>query len=198
MVFFIPIPQVSSFNTRSRFGETQMTSGHMKRAAVFLVLWGGSGVVAMGSQPGPCLEELSSNSWHELERLYRQAEPGHIPNGFARGRLVYCSDAPLVGIKSGAAQFLWKGKHFCAAEQTLINQWCGVRAIRATVCRGTSWIDGKPSIIMDYNSTSRVWSDVRDEMREISPGLYVGATYRGSCSDPRLILFFILRICPAD
>ncbi len=57
--------------------------------------------------------------------------------------------------------FLWKGKHFNADEGTLINQWCGLRAIRAQVSHGTSWIDGKPAIIMDYSGTSRVWSDVQ-------------------------------------
>ena len=85
MVLFVPIPQVSSFNFLSRFGETQVTSGHFKRAAAFLVLWCGSGALAIGSKPALCFEKLSSMSWRELECLYRQAEPGHIPNGFAQG-----------------------------------------------------------------------------------------------------------------
>jgi hypothetical protein len=77
----------------------------------------------------------------------------------------------------------------------LVNQWAGVRAIRASVCPGPSWLDGKPAIILDYSATSRVWSDVRDEMREVSPGLYLGAMYLRRCPEPRLKLYFVLQTC---
>jgi hypothetical protein len=56
----------------------------------------------------------------------------------------------------------------------LVNQWLGVRAVRASVGYGPSWLDGGPSIVVDYAATSRVWRDVRDEVREVAPGLYLG------------------------
>jgi hypothetical protein len=139
--------------------------------------------------------DLTRMSWVELECIYREAEPGRIPNGFARGRVVYCPNAFLAGAKSSASHVLWQGKYFCAEEGTLVNQWLGVRAIHATVAHGTSWCDGKPAIILDYSGTSRVWSDVRDEMREISPGVYLGAMYLRRCPEPRLKLYFVLRTC---
>jgi hypothetical protein len=52
------------------------------------------------------------------------------------------------------------------------------RAIPADVYVGESWADGRPSLIFDY-SRSRLWPDVRDEVREVAPGLYLGVMYRG-------------------
>jgi hypothetical protein len=77
-----------------------------------------------------------------------------------------------------------------------VNQWRGVRAIRAAVCYGPSWLDGGPSVVMDYHRTSRVWSDVRDEVREVAPGLYLGRMYRRTGCGPQFQLFFALEVCP--
>jgi hypothetical protein len=166
-----------------------------ERVVPLLTLLCGWVSLASASEPIGCGIDLTHLSASDLDSMYRQADPGRIPNGFAQGRIVYCSDALLAKVKSGAAQLIWKGKVFCAEEETLINQWCGIRAIRATVSYGTSWLDGKPAIILDYSDTSRVWSDVRDEMREISPGVYIGAMYLRRCPEPRLKLFFVLRTC---
>jgi hypothetical protein len=169
-----------------------MTYGLKERVASLVTLLCGWAGAACAAEPiGP----TNLLSWHDLECLYRQADPGRIPDGFVPGRVVYCPDAFLGKVKAGAARLVWKGKHFSAEEQSLVNQWCGLRAIRATVSYGTSWLDGKPAIILDYSDTSRVWSDVRDEMREVSPGVYIGAMYLRRCPEPRLKLFFILRTC---
>ena len=96
----------------------------------------------------------------------------------------------LAGPREGVANFVWQGKHFCDA--TLINQWRGVRMIKAEVGPGDSWLDGRPAHILDYRHTSLLWSDVRDETREVSPGVYVGAMYQRRCPEPRLKLLFIL------
>jgi hypothetical protein len=143
----------------------------------------------------PTLDELAGMSAAELEAIYRQAEPGAVPHGFAKGRIVYAEGTSMAVFKSGTAKLVWKGKHFRADDMTLVNQWCGVRAIRASICYGESWLDGRPAIILDYRSTSRVWTDVRDEMREVAPGLYVGAMYLRRCPEPRLKLFFVLQVC---
>jgi hypothetical protein len=51
---------------------------------------------------------------------------------------------------------------------------------------------------MDYSGTSRVWRDVRDEVREVSPGLYLGRMYRRTDCGPRFEMFFALEAtCPA-
>jgi hypothetical protein len=155
------------------------------------------GWAAMGhaAEPPYRAEDLTRMSWADLECVYRQAEPGHTPSGFAEGRVVYCPDVFLAGAKSGLTHLLWRGKLFCPDEGTLVNQWRGLQAIHANVSPGPSWLDGKPAIILDYSSTSRVWSDVHDEMREVSPGVYLGAMYLRRCPEPRLKLFFVLKAC---
>jgi hypothetical protein len=147
-------------------------------------------------QPACSLEQLAAMPWAELERLYRDAAPGAVPDGFARGRVVYPPCEQMGAAKAHAAGLLWRGKHFCAADGTLVNQWLGGRAIRARVAYGPSWLDGRPSIILDYSGTSRRWADVRDEMREVAPGLYVGAMYLRRCPEPRLKLLFVLQLEP--
>jgi hypothetical protein len=136
-------------------------------------------------------------SWDELEQLYRQATRGNFPCGYTRGRAIYCPDKKISGSRSAVSRLLWKGKHFCD-DGTMINQWLGVRAVRARVYEGESWLDGCPSIIMDYDGMSRVvWSHVRDEVREVAPGLYLGIMYdhRDPC---RYRTFFALEACPAS
>ncbi len=148
--------------------------------------------------PGPSLpsiqslDQLAHLSWCELEQLYRQSPAGNIPDGYVQGRVVYCPAEPLAGTRARVTRLVWHGKHLCATEGIMINQWLGVRAIRARITYGPSWLDGKTSIILDYRDESRVWSDVRDEMREVAPGLYVGAMYLSRCPQPHLKLFFCL------
>jgi hypothetical protein len=164
-----------------------------------------SGVALAGEEPTagspvppPCsLEELTRLSWQELEQLYRQSGPGTIPAGYTRGRALYDPQAPLTATRSRVTRLLWHGKHFNAADGTLVNQWCGFKAIRAEVCYGPSWLDGGLSVVMDYGNTSRVWADVRDEVREVAPGLYLGAMFRRRGAEAQFKMFFVLECLPA-
>src|SRR5262249_8682593 len=102
------------------------------------------------ASPVLSLERLACMHWCELENLYRQSSPGPIPAGYLRGRAIYCPGAFLTPARDKMTQALWHGKHFCPDDGTLVNQWClGTRAVRARVCYGESWLDGKPSIVMD-------------------------------------------------
>jgi hypothetical protein len=142
---------------------------------------------------GLSLDCLAQMSPCQLEMLYRQAEPGGIPVGFAPGRAIYLPDSFLCRTRSKTTNFLWRGKEFHPEDCTLINQWCGLKAIKARVYYGPSWLDGKPSIIMDYSQTSHVWRDVRDELREVAPGLYLGRMYQRRQPCPKFKMFFALK-----
>ncbi len=137
-------------------------------------------------------------NWCELEHLYRQASPGSIPAGYTRGRAIYCPGALLTPARDRMTRTLWHGKHFCPDAGTLTNQWCLGQAVRARVCYGESWLDGKPSIIMDYRGMSHVWKDVRDEIREVAPGVYLGLMYRCKAGQPRMKMFFALELSPCN
>ena len=142
------------------------------------------------------LQQLARMNWPDLERLYRESVPGKMPVGYAPGLAIYCPETPLVAARSKVTHFLWHGKHFSACDGTLVNQWCGFKAIRARVSYGESWLDGGPAVVMDYGGTSLVWNDVRDEVREVAPGLYLGAMFLRREPQPKFKMFFALE-CPS-
>jgi hypothetical protein len=165
----------------------------------------GDGAAAAGEgAPGPVASEapccgpaltvrqLLHMSRCELEALYRQGRPVAVPGGFARGTALQYAGTGLAVPAARATHLLWQGKFFNAADCTLVNKMGGVKMIRARVYYGESWLDGRPSVIMDYSETSRVWADVRDELREVTPGLYLGAMFRRRCPEPRFVMFFAL------
>jgi hypothetical protein len=149
------------------------------------------------SAQGPPLtfERLTCMSFAELEALYRCSAPGKLPCGFARGKSFYNPCEFLPGPRTHVANTLWKGKHFCPEDATLVNQWVGIKCIRANICLGESWLDGRPSHILDYSATSHLWRNARDEMREVCPGLYVGAMYVRGHHGCRLKTLFVLEEC---
>jgi hypothetical protein len=53
----------------------------------------------------------------------------------------------------------------------------GLNAIIARVYKDASWLDQKECIVLDYSETSMVAHWIRDEIRLIAPGLYLGKVY---------------------
>ena len=143
------------------FGRAVRVGG----AAVAVCLLAATGAAAQeprGFCPPPgcqglSLDRLVRMSKEDLEHLYRQAEAGTIPEGYARGMAIRWPGTIWTVPMSKAIHVLWHGKIFDAEEGMLINRWsCGVEGIRANVGYGPSWLDGKPSIIMDYQDSSRI------------------------------------------
>ena len=62
----------------------------------------------------------------------------------------------------------------------------GFEAIIASIYTGPSWMDGKDCVVLDYSKTSLLAHWVRDEIRLIGPGFYLGKVY---WSKTRLIDF---------
>jgi hypothetical protein len=42
---------------------------------------------------------------------------------------------------------------------------------------GESWSDHRPAIVLDYSETGILARHVRDELREVAAGLYLGVAY---------------------
>jgi hypothetical protein len=141
------------------------------------------------------LDQLAHMSWPELERLYREADAGAIPQGYAVGKAIYNPCSRFAGLHSRVTGALWHGKVFDNADCSLVNQWAGFRAIHAHVAYGSSCLDGKTSIVMDYGETSLIWADVRDEVREVAPGLYLGRMVRRKKCGLEFQFFFVLQAC---
>jgi hypothetical protein len=132
-------------------------------------------------------EEFLKLSAQQLDDVFRNVPAGTIPIGQGDGTAII---APGTAVSDTIAKFVhiftWKGKFFehdpiDPQRATLKNRLLllGTKAIVAQVYRGESWLDGKECIVLDYSQTSIVAQWIRDEIREVSPGLYLGVVYWG-------------------
>ena len=119
----------------------------------------------------------------ELDALFARSEAGPVPDGEYRGTLIApLSPAFLRGAGALAGGLAWRGKVFDAAAGRVVNRVLpfGFRAVAAEVRRGPSRLDGRECIVLDYSRSSLVARGVRDELRLVRPGLYLGrAHWRG-------------------
>ena len=97
--------------------EKSMIPGKTKAALAFWAVLCGWASVSSASEPTYCLADLTHMNWAELEGIYRQAEPGQIPNGFAKGRVVYCPNAFLARAKSRRLKFFGKANIFAPKKE---------------------------------------------------------------------------------
>jgi hypothetical protein len=125
-------------------------------------------------------DQLLKMTQAELDDLFKASDAGPIPNGEADGTAIiapgttYSADIALL-----INHFAWQGKVFDAEAGNLKNRILpfGLNAIIAEVYKAPSWLDGKECIVLDYSKTSLVAHRVRDEIRLISPQLYLGKVY---------------------
>jgi hypothetical protein len=119
-------------------------------------------------------------SQSELDTLFTESPVGSIPDGQAEGTAIV---APGTTFSPTVAQFIslfaWQGKVFDAKKGVLKNKILpfGLNAIIAKVYKGSSWLDGKECIVLDYSDTSFVAQWIRDEIRQVEPKLYLGKVY---------------------
>jgi hypothetical protein len=125
----------------------------------------------------PQLLEMSDG---ELEQLFRQSEAGEIPRGEAEGTVLIRPGTELVGPAAKLVHLLvWQGKVFDPERGELRNEILpfGIKAVRATVYKDPSWLDAKETIVLDYSHTSLIAHWIRDEIREVGRGTYLGLVF---------------------
>src|SRR3954468_360064 len=116
----------------------------------------------------------------QLDEIFRNSAAGEIPQGEGRGVAII---APGTAISDEIAWFVnvftWKGKVFDPVKGELRNKILplGHKAIVAKVYKDASWFDQKECILLDYSKTSFVAHYIRDEIREVAPGIYLGLVY---------------------
>jgi hypothetical protein len=116
----------------------------------------------------------------ELDDLFRSSPAGPIPVGEGEGTVIVAPDTVVGDIAARLVHLIaWKGKIFDPEHGDLRNEITpfGIDAIRAKVFYGTSWFDGSEAIIIDYSDTSLVAQWIRDEIRLVAPGLYLGVVF---------------------
>jgi hypothetical protein len=125
----------------------------------------------------PELLELTDD---DLDALFRQSEAGEIPRGEAKGTVLLRPGTELAGPAAKLVHLLvWQGKVFDPESGELRNEILpfGIKAVQAKVYKDASWLDGKETIVLDYSQTSIVAHWIRDEIREVGPGTYLGLVY---------------------
>ena len=117
-----------------------------------------------------------------LGELFGAGTAGAIPDGRGKGTV-------LLGTGGRAARaaavlcyaLAWRGKVVNARQGRLKNivTPLGIQAIEAAVYQQDSWYDGETCIVLDYSKTSFVARKIRDEIREIAPGVFLGLVFWG-------------------
>ena len=131
--------------------------------------------------------EFLKLSEDQLDGIFRDLAAGDIPSGEGEGTAIF---APGTEVSDAIAKFIhiftWKGKVFERDPANPGRGWLknrllmhGIKGIVAEVYKGESWLDGKECIVLDYSHTSIVAQWIRDEIRQVSPGVYLGVVYWG-------------------
>ena len=126
-----------------------------------------------------------SLSRRQLDEIFAASQAGRIPSGEMRGTAIVTGTSFSYVLAVLARALAWQGKVFDIFAPpdhgVLINKVTplSLSFIVAKVYRGPSWLDGKQAIVIDYSKTSFVAARIRDEIREVEPGLYLGKVWWG-------------------
>ncbi len=159
--------------------------------------------------PAHSLDTFARSSSAELDAIYRTAKVSttmHAADGALVGRMLAVRGLPNTLARplrrfAASPSFLWGGKTFQASSDTR-----GVGHNRVNIPRvlgrqnlfpfdtlfGPSAIDGKPTLILDYDLDVNPGyiRHIHDEIREVSPGLFLGPAMWRSETERTLVLWF--------
>ena len=138
-------------------------------------------------------QQLLRLSKDELDDLFARSSAGNLPDGEGTGTALLCPGSILGRILAWLTRwFVWQGDVFHADKGLLYNRISpfGFRALSAKVFKDRSQIDQKECIAMDYSASLPMPRGIRDEMREVAPGLYLGAIAVGAKRTARFALSF--------
>lgn len=139
------------------------------------------------------LDDLTTMSQSALDDTFRRAPLGEIPDGDAQGTAILAPGTDVeLPILWFARWLAWQGKYVYRPQGYLVNKVgpFGWHLIKARVYVAPSWFDNQPAIILDYSKTSLLAHKVRDEIREVSSGLYLGIVYYGTYKTINFVLQF--------
>ena len=157
--------------------------------------------------PGPrSLDDLGALKPAALAALYRSAVTPTVPdlNGDLVGRMLAVPVLPgwmfgLVRRFAAWTLFPWRGKSFTSREAGHgdgINRVFGDRRprrwFRYETFLGPSRAGAFEAFQLDYDNPDNpgLIRSIKDEVREVAPGLYLGLAYLMWRKQPRLILYF--------
>jgi hypothetical protein len=125
-------------------------------------------------------KEFLTMSGDQLDDIFRNSPTGEIPSGQSEGTAIVAPGTKLTGIIARfVKRFNWQGKVFEKGQLINLVGPGGRKLIIAKVYKDKSWFDQKECIVLDYSKTSFLAKKVRDEIREVAPGIYFGIVYWG-------------------
>jgi hypothetical protein len=157
------------------------------------------------------LDALAQRSHDELDALYRAATVSttmHAADGALVGRMLAVKGLPAaiaapIRRWAGSHSFVWEGKSFEATSDTHGSGYNRVNGAAVlgrqnlfpfATSFGPSALDGKPTLILDYDlavNPSYI-RHVHDEIREVSPGVFLGPAMWKRGADKLMVLWFAL------
>ena len=135
----------------------------------------------------PKIKKWLGMSREELDKVYKDCnKSGTIPQGEMRGTAILAGSPFSKLVAAFARLFAWQGKVFdiVAADSSagvLVNKvtFFSRHSLGAKVNSENSWMDGRGTIVIDSSKTSFLFAKVRDGIREIEPGIYLGKVWWG-------------------
>lgn len=115
-----------------------------------------------------------------LDELFRSSPAGDVPDGRGKGTVLVAPGTFVAGVMAKLLYLIaWRGKVVDRADASLLNivSPFGVKAIKAKIYNDASWVDGSECIVLDYSKTSFVARRIRDEIREVAPGVFLGMVF---------------------
>lgn len=157
------------------------------------------------------LDSLAQRSLDELDSLYRAATVStslHAADGELIGRMLAVRGVPPAIAAplrrwAGSPSFVWEGKTFRAESDTrgaghnrvFVPGALGRQSLFPFATSfGPSALDGKPTLILDYDlavNPSYI-RRIHDEIREVSPGIFLGPAMWKGRERKTLVLWFAL------
>lgn len=128
-----------------------------------------------------------------LDDVFRSSPAGAIPDGRSRGTAIVFPGSWLDKIPRWFVRLLvWKGKLFWRVGEgsvlkNLISPFA-IKLFEAKVYKEESWFAEGEAVILDYSKSSFLVRPIRDEIRQVDDGLYLGQVFWGK----RRILLFML------
>lgn len=135
-------------------------------------------------------EQLVRCDSRALDQLFRSAAHTQSPRGRGAGTVLFGGTLVANRVAALMARPIWRGKIVDADGRALRNLVTplALPAFRAMVYDEDSWVDGSTCTVLDYSRTSLLVRKIRDEIREVAPGLYLGVVFWGR----RRVLHFCL------
>lgn len=157
------------------------------------------------------LDTLAARSLDELAALYRAARcptSMRAADGALVGRMLAMRGVPAPIARrlrawAAAPSFVWEGKSFHASGDARGDGYNRVSIPRVlgkqrlfpfATSFGPSAIDGAPTLVLDYELAVNppYIQRIHDEIREVSPGLFLGPAMWKSRERKTLVLWFAL------